>query len=216
MKSEHTLKSRHPAATERRRPNNHENPMKKSIITALFLGCLIARSTVAAETYQIDPVQSFVLFKVSHLGAGYVWGRFTGGLTGTISTDPVAPEKSAVALEVKTDTLDTGFAQRDKDIKSPDFLNAKQFPVITFKSSSVQKLSDQLYSVTGDLTFHGVTKPVTVQANITGTGKGPKGEVRTGVEVHFTVKRSEFGVKYGLPALGDDVEMTVAAEGVRK
>jgi polyisoprenoid-binding protein YceI len=190
--------------------------MKKSIITALFLGCLIARSAVAVETYEIDPVHSFVLFKVNHLGAGYVWGRFTGGLSGTVTTDPAAPEKSEVAVQVKTDTLDTGFAQRDKDIKSPDFLNAKQFPLITFKSTSVQKVSDQLYSVTGDLTFHGVTKPLIVQANITGTGKGPKGEVRTGVEVHFTIKRSEFGVKYGLPALGDDVEMIVNAEGIRK
>jgi len=216
MESDHTLKSRNPAATERRRPNHHENPMKKSIITALFLGCLIARSAIAADTYELDPVHSFVLFKVSHLGAGYVWGRFTGGLSGTVSTDPAAPEKSEVAVQVKTDTLDTGFAQRDKDIKSPDFLNAKQFPVVTFKSTSVQKVSDQLYSVTGDLNFHGVTKPITVQANITGQGKGPKGEVRTGVEVHFTVKRSDFGVKYGLPALGDDVEMIVNAEGIRK
>ena len=190
--------------------------MKKSIITALFLGCLVARSTIAAETLQVDPNHSFVLFKVSHLGAGHVYGRFTGGLSGTISTDPATPDKSAVALEVKTDTLDTGFAQRDKDIKSPDFLNAKQFPLITFKSTSVQKVSDQQYTVTGGLTFHGVTKPVTVQANITGQGKGPKGEVRTGAEVHFVVKRSAYDVKYGLPALGDDVEMTVAVEGVRR
>jgi polyisoprenoid-binding protein YceI len=190
--------------------------MKKFIISALFLGCLVARLAVAAETFQVDPIHSFVLFKVSHLGAGYVYGRFTDGLTGTVSTDPAAPDKSAVELEVKTDTLDTGFAQRDKDIKSPDFLNAKQFPLITFKSTSVQKVSDQQYTVTGDLTFHGVTKPVTVQANITGQGKGPKGELRTGAEVDFTVKRSEYDVKYGLPALGDSVELTVAVEGVRR
>jgi polyisoprenoid-binding protein YceI len=190
--------------------------MKKSIIATLCLGYLIANSAAAAETFGVNPIESFVLFKVNRLGVAYVYGRFTGGLSGTISTDPAAPEKSEVAVEVKTDTLDTGFAQRDKDIKSPDFLNAKQFPLITFKSTSVQRVSDQLYSVTGDLTFHGVTKPLTVQANITGQGKGPKGEVRTGVEVHFTIKRSEFGVKYGLPALGDDVEMIVAAEGIRK
>jgi len=196
--------------TDIKSSNNHENPMKKSIIIAVFLGCLVAHSTIAAETFQVDPNHSFVLFKVSHLGAGYVYGRFTGGVSGTISTDPAAPDKSAVALEVKTDTLDTGLAQRDKDIKSPDFLNAKQFPLITFKSTSVQKVSDQQYAVTGDLTFHGVTKP------ITGEGKGPKGEMRTGAEVHFVVKRSEYDVKYGLPALGNDVQMTVAVEGVRK
>ncbi|MGA8657287.1 MAG: YceI family protein, partial [Chthoniobacterales bacterium] len=149
--------------------------MKKSIISALCLGYLIAHSAVAAETFEVVPINSFVLFKVSRLGVGYDYGRFTLGLTGTVSTDPAAPEKSAVALELKTDTLDTGYAQRDKDIKSPDFLNVKQFPLVTFKSTSVQKVSDQQYTVTGDLTLHGVTKPVTVQATIIGQGKGPKG-----------------------------------------
>jgi polyisoprenoid-binding protein YceI len=150
-----------------------------------------------------------VLFKVSRLGSHYVYGRFTGGLTGTVSTDPAASDKSTVELELKTDTLDTGFAPRDNQIKGPDFLNVKQFPLVTFKSTSVQKVSDQQYTVTGDLTFQGVTKPVTVQANIIGQGQGPKGEVLAGAEVHFTVKRSEYDVKYGLPALGDDVELTV-------
>jgi polyisoprenoid-binding protein YceI len=190
--------------------------MNKSIFSALLASWALARAAAGADTYEIDPVHSFVLFKVSHFGAGYVYGRFTGGLSGTMSIDSAAPDKSTVEVEVKTDTLDTGFAQRDKDIKSPDFLNVKQFPVVTFKSKLVQKVSDQQYTVTGDLTFHGATKPMTVQANITGQGKGPKGEVRTGVEIHFTIKRSEYGVNYGLPALGDDVELTVAVEGVRK
>jgi polyisoprenoid-binding protein YceI len=159
--------------------------MNKSIFSALLVSWALARAAAAADTYEIDPVHSFVLFKVSHFGAGYVYGRFTGGLSGTMSIDSAAPDKLTVEVEVKTDTLDTGFAQRDKDIKSPDFLNVKQFPVVTFKSKSVQKVSDQQYTVTGDLTFHGATKPMTVQANITGQGKGPKGEVRTGAEIHL-------------------------------
>jgi polyisoprenoid-binding protein YceI len=190
--------------------------MKKSIIATLCLGYLIANSAAAAETFGVNPIESFVLFKVNRLGVAYVYGRFTGGLSGTISTDPAAPDKSTVALELKTDTLDTGYAQRDKDIKGPDFLNVKQFPLVTFKSTSVQKISDQLYTVTGDLTFHGVTKPVTVQANIIGRGNGPKGEVQAGMEVHFTIKRSEYDVKYGLPQLGDDVELTVAVTGAHR
>jgi len=190
--------------------------MKKSIVTALFLGCLVAHSAIAAETFQVNPIESFVLFKVNRLGIAYVYGRFTGGVSGTITTDPAAPDQSKVDLEVKTDTLDTGYAQRDKDIKSPDFLNVKQFPVITFKSKSVQKVTDQQYNVTGDLTFHGVTKPLTVQANIIGQGKGVKGELLIGAEVHFTLKRSEYGVDYGLPAVGDDVELIVAVGGARK
>ena len=190
--------------------------MKKSIFSAFLLACAVTHSAVAAETYEIDPIHSFVLFKVTHFGARYIYGRFTGGLSGMVSFDSAAPDKSAVALEVKTDTLDTGFAQRDKDIKGPDFLNVKQFPAVTFKSKSVQKVTDQQYTVTGDLTFHGVTKPLTVQANIVGQGKDPKGELLIGAEVHFTLKRSEYGVNYGLPGIGDDVELTVAVGGVRK
>jgi polyisoprenoid-binding protein YceI len=190
--------------------------MKKSIFSAFLLACAVSHSAVAAEKYEIDPIHSFVLFKVIHFGARYVYGRFTGGLSGMVSFDSAAPDKSAVALEVKTDTLDTGFAQRDKDIKGPDFLNVKQFPTISFKSKSVQKVTDQQYTVTGDLTFHGVTKPLTIQANIVGQGKDLKGELLIGAEVHFTLKRSEYGVSYGLPGVGDDVELTVAVGGVRK
>jgi polyisoprenoid-binding protein YceI len=190
--------------------------MKKSIFSAFLLACAVSQSAVAAETYELDPIHCFVLFKVTRFGAEYVYGRFTGGVSGMVSFDSAAPDKSAVAVEVKTDTLDTGFAQRDKDIKGPDFLNVKQFPVVTFKSNSVQKVSDQQYTVTGDLTFHGITKALTVQANIIGQGKGMKGELRTGAEVHFTIKRSEYGVNYGLPGIGDDVELTVAVAAVRK
>jgi len=190
--------------------------MKKSIFSAFLLACAVTHSGVAAETYEIDPIHSFVLFKVTRLGAEYVYGRFTGGLSGMVAFDSADPDKSAVAVELKTDTLDTGFAKRDNDIKGEDFLNVKQFPVVTFKSKSVQKVTDQQYTVTGDLTFHGVTKPLTVQANIIGQGKDPKGELLTGAEVHFILKRSEYGVNYGLPGVGDDVELTVAVGAVRK
>ena len=117
--------------------------MKKSIYSAFLLACTVTHSVIAAETYNINPIESFVLFKVLRLGTAYVYGRFTGGLSGTVSFDSAAPDKSAVALEVKTDTLDTGFAKRDNDIKGPDFLNVKQFPAVTFKSKSVQKVTDQ-------------------------------------------------------------------------
>jgi polyisoprenoid-binding protein YceI len=190
--------------------------MKKSILSAFLLACAVNLSAFAAETYEIDPIHSFVLFKVLHFGSRYVYGRFTGGLSGMISLDSAAPDKSAVALEVKTDTLDTGFAKRDNDIKGPDFLNVKQFPTVAFKSKSVQKVTDQQYTVTGDLTFHGVTKPLTVQANVVGQGKSPKGESLIGAEVHFALKRTEYGVNYGMPGIGDDVELTVAVGAVRK
>ena len=93
-------------------------------------------------------------------------------------------------------------------------MNAKQFPLITLKSKSVQKVSDQQYTVTGDLTFQVVTKPVTVQPNITGQSKRPRGEVRTSAEVHCTVKRSE-RCEVRVAGVGRRWELTVAVEAVR-
>jgi polyisoprenoid-binding protein YceI len=187
--------------------------MKKSIFSGLFLAWVVAQAAAAPETYGIDPIHSFMLFKVRFLWASKIDGCFCGGISGTVSFDPAAPEKSTVEFEVKTDTLDTGFAQRNNDIKSPDFLNVKNFPLITFKSKSVQKVNDQQYKLTGDLTFHGVTKPLTIHANLISQGKGPNREMRTGADIHLMIKRSEFGVNYGLPALADEVDLTI---GIRK
>ena len=186
--------------------------MKKSIFSGLLLVWAVAQAAAVPEIYAIDPIRSFVLFKVRFLWATDINGCFCGGVSGKVSFDPAAPEKSTIELEIKTDTLDTGFAQWNNDIKSSDFLNVNQFPLITFKSNSVRKVNDRQYSVTGELTFHGVTKPVTMQANLTGR-KGPKGESRIGADMHLTIKLSEFGVNYRSLALGDDVDLTV---GVRK
>ncbi|HEX4201510.1 MAG TPA: YceI family protein, partial [Chthoniobacterales bacterium] len=173
--------------------------MKKSIFSGLFLVWAVAQAAAVPETYGIDPMHSFVLFKVRFLWASNIYGCFCGGVSGKVSFDPAAPEKSTVELEIKTDTLDTGFAQWNNDIKSPNFLNVQRFPLITFKSNSVQKVNDRQYTVTGELTFHGVTKPLTIQANLTGR-KGPNGESRTGADMHLTIKLSEFGVNYRSPA----------------
>ena len=187
--------------------------MKKSIFSALLLAWAITQAAAAPETYGINPMNSFVLFKVRFLWASNFSGCFCGGVSGTVSFDCAAPEKSTVELDIRTDTLDTGFAQRNQDIKSPNFLNVKQFPLITFKSKSVQKINDQQYAVSGDLTFHGFTKPLTLRASLTGQGKGSKAESHTGADIDLIIKRSEFGVNYGSPALGDDVHLTI---GVRK
>src|ERR1700741_819745 len=183
--------------------------MKKSIFSGLFLAWALAQAAAAPETYEIAPIHSFMRFKDRFLWLGSIDGCFCGGISGIVSFDPAAPEKSTVGFEAKTDTLDTGSAQRNNDIKSPDFLNVKQFPLITFKSKSVQKVNDQQYNVTGDLTFHGVTKPLTIHANLISQGKGPDRGLRSGADIHLTIKRSEVGVNYGSPALADDGDLTI-------
>jgi len=117
---------------------------------------------------------------------------------------------------VKADSLDSANADRDKHLKGPDFFNVKQFPTLAFKSTRVRALGDKDYEVTGDLTFHGVTRPVTVKLERIGTGKGMRGETRTGFEATFAIKRSDFGMKYLIPAVGDEVRIIAAVEGIRE
>jgi polyisoprenoid-binding protein YceI len=126
-----------------------------------------------------------------------------------VSFDHDAPEKSTVELDIKTDTLETGVTQLNNEIKSPEFLNVKQFRLITFKSTSVRKANDQQFALTGDLMFHGVTKQLTLRANPIGQSKDSKGELHRGADIYLVIKRSEFGVKKDSAAVGDDIFLTI-------
>jgi polyisoprenoid-binding protein YceI len=187
-------------------------------ILALFgaLALLGSAALVRADAYQLDPVHSFALFKVQHLQAGYTWGTFAGP-TGTIAYDPADPTKTTFDVSIETKTIDTRNKMRDKDLKGPDFLDVEQFPTMTFKSTAVEKSGDTTLKVTGDLTIHGVTKSITVDMDITGTGTGMKGETRQGFETTFTINRTDFGVtKDPSPIIGNDVTITVAIESIKQ
>jgi polyisoprenoid-binding protein YceI len=183
--------------------------MKKSIFPALLLAWTITQAVAVPETYEINPENSSVRFKVRLLWTTNIEGCFCGGVSGRVSFDPDAPQKSTVELDIKTDTLETGVTALNNDIKSLQFLNVKQFPLITFKSTSVRKVNDQQYILTGDLTFHGVTKPLTLRANRIGPSKDSKGQLQTGADIYLVIKRSEFGIKGDVPAVGDEIFLTV-------
>jgi polyisoprenoid-binding protein YceI len=180
---------------------------------ALLCVALAAPAVDAADGYTIDPVHSTALFRVGHLGVGHVWGRFDS-VTGTLAFNPDDASKDAVTIQIAADSVDTNAAARDKHIKSPDFLDAQQFPTLGFVSSAFSGSTAAGYDVTGALTLHGVTKTITTHVDYIGTGKGMKGEQRIGFETSFTIKRSDFGIS-GLPgAVGDEVRITLAVEGV--
>src|SRR5262245_47704974 len=117
----------------------------------VLLAGMTAQPARAADTYKIDPVHAVVIYKISHLGPANAYGRFTDP-TGSVTLDNDDPSKSTFTFEVLTDKVDTGNPKRDAHLKSPDFFNAKQFPKIDFKSTSVSKKSDNQYELTGDLT----------------------------------------------------------------
>ena len=180
-----------------------------------LVALLLATPALAAETWEIDPVHSSVLFKVVHLRVANVYGRFND-VSGTIVVDEQQPEKSSINVTVQVESIDTHVAKRDQHLKSPDFFNAKQFPTLTFKSKAVKALGDD-WELTGDLTIHGVTKEVTTKVDRTGTGPGMEGETRTGAEAIFTIKRSDYGMTFMLPdGVSDEVTLIVSLEAIKR
>ena len=177
----------------------------KSIALSLLL------LSFAPDALTVDPVHSFVNFRVSHLGASFAYGRFDK-IEGKVSYDAKAPEGSSVELEIAADTVNTANEGRDKHLKSPDFFSVKEFPKITFKSTKVKKVDDKHLDVTGDLTLHGVTKPVTAKVLVVGSVTDPQFGKRTGFESTFTVKRSDYGMKFMTDKLGDEVQVSISIE----
>lgn len=178
-----------------------------ALSAALFVG---AQSSLAGDTFKLDPVHSSLLFKVKHLGVSYSYGRFNSP-EGQIVWDSADPTKSTINVSVKTAAIDTDNAKRDEHLKSPDFFDAKQFPTLSFKSTSVKPSGENKYEVTGDLTVRGVTKPITVTLEHVGTNSGPRG-TKTGFDGQFTINRQDFGVAYMPQGIGDEVTIFVALE----
>jgi polyisoprenoid-binding protein YceI len=184
--------------------------------SALLASGPAALSAPAASAYECETTHSHVLYKTKHLGASWSYGRFDDFTAGFMCGDGGA-DLSSVNFTVKAESVNSQNPKRDGHIKSPDFLNAKQFPEITFKSTAAKAIDADTTEVTGDLTLHGVTKPLTVKVVRVGTGKNPQsGQDLVGFETTFTIKRTDFGVSYGVPAVSDDVQMTVAVEGAKK
>src|ERR1700726_333847 len=187
--------------------------MKPLTLFATLISAFVL-SANAADTFKLDPVHSFVLFSVQHLGVANTYGRFND-ISGVVVFDKESPSKSSVELSVPVESLDTHNSIRDKSLKSPDFFDAKQFPTMTFKSTKVEGSGDTL-KVSGDLTIHGVTKPMIVDFKKGGEGKGVFGEMRGGGETRFTIKRSDFGMNFQQGAVGDEVNIILSLEGIKK
>jgi polyisoprenoid-binding protein YceI len=184
-------------------------------IVAMLVGSLQSVQAQAV-TYRIDPVHSFIIFRVKHLNTGFAYGRFNT-FSGTIVVDERNPANSSIELEIDANSVDTGNSQRDDHLRSPDFFSARQFPKITFKSTRVRKINDTTVEVQGDLTVRGVTRPITARVTFTGKGRNQRGQEIIGFETTFTIRRSQFNINYGLNGgLADEVRVTFAVEGIRQ
>lgn len=166
-------------------------------------------------SFNVDPAHSGVLYRVMHLDASPFWGRFNK-VSGKISIDDENLDAANVEITVDATSVDSNSAGRDRHLSNQDFLNVKQFPTITFKSKSVKKVGESKYEITGALTLVGKTNTITFLAERTGAGNvNPRFGYRVGFEAVFTIKRSDYGMSYGVKQkiLGDEVRMVVALEG---
>src|SRR6266851_1824940 len=192
--------------------------MNRSLL-GLFAASLFFAGVAApsrAENYNIDPAHSGVYFRIQHIGLSWIHGRFNT-YSGSFAVDPDDAGKCSFEMKINTDSIDTNNKMRDNHLRSPDFFNVKQFPTITFESTGVKAIKDG-YEVTGNLTMHGVTKPVTFALVGGKTAEFPPGVPRTGYSTELIINRSEFGVGKAqfANALGEDVHVAISFEGTKK
>jgi len=186
--------------------------MKKTLLLA-SLAILPVNSLLAAN-YTIDPGHTYVSFAINHLGFSTMRGKFNKQ-SGSLSYDP-AGKKASVTIEIDAASIDTGHEKRDQHLSSPDFLNAVEHPTITFKSTKLGWSGDKLSTVTGNLTILGVSKPVTLQVSSINCGEHPFNKKQVcGFDASGSIKRSDFGVNYGLPAIGEVLDLQIELEAVK-
>lgn len=186
--------------------------MKKILLAACLTGLAFGAQ---AASYKIDPTHTYPNFTISHLGFSTMHGMFTKS-KGSLEMDRSAGTGS-VNITIDAASVFTGFKKRDDHLRSPDFFNVVEFPTITFKSTKV-KFAGSGAKVTGDLTIMGKTKSVVLDVSSINCGKhpfNPKLKEVCGFDATTSVKRSDFGMKYGLPAIGDDVNISLEVEATR-
>ena len=175
----------------------------------------------ASDKYTLDPMHTFVVFKIMDVGYDHVVGWFTA-VAGQLTFDPADVTKSSLSVTIKTASIDTHFAQRNKDLMSPDFLNVAEFPEMTFKSTSVKRTGDKNGKVTGELTLLGVTKPVTFAVDgPSAPGKDPWGNTRIGLSATTKINRKDFGLAWNAALetggflVGEEISITLEVQFIK-
>lgn len=162
--------------------------------------------------YVMDASHASVLFNLSHLGYSHYFGRFNK-LEGTLQFDNKAPEKSKLEVTINMNSVDTNNEKLQAELVSKSWFDAAQYPKATFVSTKIEKTSDSTGKVTGDLTLHGVTKPVVLDVTFNGAGTRPiMNTDAMGFSATTTIKRSDFNVSNYVPMVGDAVTLTIEAE----
>lgn len=190
--------------------------LKKSLLGLTTAALLLSTAAASAANYKIDKQgqHAFVQFRIQHLGYSWLYGTFKD-FDGSFTFDEADPSKDKINVTINTNSVDTNHAERDKHLRSGEFLNVAKFPQATFVSTGVKKDGDEL-DITGNLTLNGVTKPVTLEAKKLGEGKDPWGGYRAGFEAETKIALKDFNITTDLGPASQNVELMISVEGIRQ
>jgi polyisoprenoid-binding protein YceI len=183
-------------------------------IAFIFVTALTLAATAAAQagTWQIDPNHSAAQFSVRHLGVSTVRGAFSK-VTGSANHDPADPSKDSLEATIDANSVDTRVDMRDKDLRSPNFLDVQKYPTITFHSRQAKVVGAGKLQFMGDLTIHGVTKQVVLEVDGPSAAiKDPWGNQRIGASASTKITRQDFGVNGAPGVVGDEITITIDVE----
>lgn len=175
----------------------------------------ILTTNIYADNYTLEPVHTQILFFCDHLGFSKSQGEFMQ-FDGSFTFDPEKPENSSAEVSINTASINMDNQKWDDHMKNEDFFNVEKYPSMTFKSTKVENITSNEMNLQGELTMLGQTHPVILKVTHNKSGVHPfSGKFIAGFSATTTVKRSQFGMTYGLPALGDDIEIRLEVEGVK-
>ena len=191
-------------------------PIFKSVIAASALALFASASAFAADVYKIEPNHSSVTFQYTHFGFSHPTGKFMNAV-GQVNLDKADPSKSSVEVSFDIAGVNPGVPALDAHLKTADFFDAAKFPTATFKSTKVEVTGKDTAKVTGDLTIHGVTKPVTLDVKLNKLDMHPMMKKEdAGFTATATIKRSDFGMGAYVPAVSDQIDLYIEAETLKQ
>ncbi len=191
--------------------------MKKMLINGLFVNFLLLAGPLQAADYVIDTgkAHAFIQFRIKHLGYSWLMGRFNV-FDGEFSYDEKNPSAAKITVNIDPASIDSNHAERDKHLRGKDFLYVEKYPKASFVSTSFEEKAKGKAVLKGDLTLHGVTRPITIEVQHIGHGKDPWGGYRRGFAGRTFFALKDFNMDYDLGPASKEVQLFFSIEGIRK
>lgn len=189
--------------------------MKKLLFGLMALGLSYLPAQAADYVIDTKDAHAFIQFRIQHLGYSWLYGRFNE-FEGKFSYDEKNPEKAGISVTIDTASVDSNHAERDKHLRGSDFFDVKKYPQAKFVSTGYKVTGENRGELSGDLTLHGTTRPITIDVTHVGAGDDPWGGYRRGFHGTTTIKPAEFGMDYDLGPASSTVELSLSVEGIRQ